>query len=74
MNKKIQILKYVLFDYFSALIAWAGLFMYRKFSIEHSSFDDVNAVFQDANLWRGIILLPIFWVKLLHIKKIFVTL
>ena len=62
MNKKIQILKYVLFDYFSALIAWAGLFMYRKFSIEHSSFDDVNAVFQDANLWRGIILLPIFWV------------
>ena len=62
MNKKIQILKYVLFDDFSALIAWAGLFMYRKFSIEHSSFDDVNAVFQDANLWRGIILLPIFWV------------
>lgn len=62
MNKKIQILKYVLCDYFSALIAWAGLFMYRKFSIEHSSFDDVNAVFQDANLWRGIILLPIFWV------------
>ena len=57
MNKNRQVVKYLLCDYFSAFIAWVGLFMYRKFSIEHSSFDDVNAVFQDANLWRGIILL-----------------
>ncbi len=62
MNKKKQIAKYLLCDYLSALVAWVGLFMYRKFSIEHSSFDDVNAVFQDANLWRGIILLPVLWV------------
>ncbi|MBR5783757.1 MAG: hypothetical protein IKY43_01155, partial [Bacteroidales bacterium] len=62
MNKKLQIFKYVLCDYLSALVAWTGLFLYRKFSIEHSSFDDVNAVFQDANLWRGIIILPILWV------------
>ena len=62
MNKNRQIVKYLLCDYFSALIAWVGLFMYRKIGIEHSSFDDVNAVFQDSNLWRGMILLPILWV------------
>ena len=61
MNKNRQIVKYLLCDYFSALIAWVGLFMYRKIGIEHSSFDDVNAVFQDSNLWRGMILLPILW-------------
>ncbi len=62
MNKRKQIAKYLLCDYLSALVAWAGLFMYRKFSIEHSSFDDVNAVFQDANLWRGMVVLPILWI------------
>ena len=62
MNKRKQIAKYLLCDYLSALEAWAGLFMYRKFSIEHSSFDDVNAVFQDANLWRGMVVLPVLWI------------
>ena len=62
MNKRKQIAKYLLCDYLSALVAWAGLFMYRKFSIEHSSFDDVNAVFQDANLWRGMVVLPVLWI------------
>lgn len=62
MNKKLQISKYILCDYFSSAVAWAGLFMYRKFSIEHSSFDDVNAVFGDANLWRGLIILPVLWI------------
>jgi FlaA1/EpsC-like NDP-sugar epimerase len=62
MNKNRQVVKYLLCDYFSAFIAWVGLFMYRKIGIEHSSFDDVNAVFQDSNLWRGMILLPILWV------------
>ena len=61
MNKKLQIFKYVVCDYLSAVVAWIGLFLYRKFSIEHNSFDDVNSVFRDANLWRGLIILPILW-------------
>lgn len=36
-------------------------FFYRKLSIEHNRFDDVNLVFQDRNFWWGIVLLPIAW-------------
>lgn len=42
-------------------MAWAVFFIYRKLSIEHNRFDDVNQVFQDSNFWWGIVLIPIAW-------------
>ncbi|MBQ3950599.1 MAG: hypothetical protein II661_09005 [Bacteroidales bacterium] len=56
-----QTAKYILWDAFAALVAWAVFFFYRKLSIEHNRFDDVNLVFQDRNFWWGIVLLPIAW-------------
>ena len=56
-----QTAKYILWDAFAALVAWAMFFFYRKLSIEHNRFDDVNLVFQDRNFWWGIVLLPIAW-------------
>lgn len=50
-----------MWDAFAALVAWAEFFFYRKLSIEHNRFDDVNLVFQDRNFWWGIVLLPIAW-------------
>ena len=50
-----------MWDAFAALVAWAVFFFYRKLSIEHNRFDDVNLVFQDRNFWWGIVLLPIAW-------------
>ena len=50
-----------MWDAFAALVAWAMFFFYRKLSIEHNRFDDVNLVFQDRNFWWGIVLLPIAW-------------
>lgn len=50
-----------MWDAFAALVAWAVFFVYRKLSIEHNRFDDVNLVFQDSNFWWGIVLLPIAW-------------
>ncbi|MBO7490719.1 MAG: sugar transferase [Bacteroidales bacterium] len=61
MNKKAQTIKYILWDVFAALMAWAVFFIYRKLSIEHNRFDDVNQVFQDSNFWWGIVLIPIAW-------------
>ena len=61
MNKRRQAAKYIVWDIFAALIAWCLFFLYRKFSIENNRFEDVNMVFEDANFWRGIILLPIAW-------------
>ena len=56
-----QTAKYILWDAFAALVAWAVFFFYRKLSIEHNRFDDVNRVFQDRNFWWGIVMLPIAW-------------
>lgn len=61
MNKRLQTIKYIVWDIFAALSAWALFFFYRKLSIENNSFEDVNLVFKDSNFWWGIALLPIAW-------------
>ncbi len=63
-----QTAKYILWDAFAALVAWAVFFVYRKLSMEHNRFDDVNLVFQDRNFWWGIVLLPIAWCCLYAIQ------
>lgn len=52
---------YIVSDALAAMMAWAGLFLFRKFSIENNPSLDVNLVFHDSNFWRGIILLPVAW-------------
>ena len=64
MNSRRQVTKYVVCDVLSALVAWASLFLFRKTSIENNTFHDVNQVFQDANFWWGIVIIPIAWVIL----------
>lgn len=61
MNSKLQTTKYLLWDAFSALLAWGLFFFYRKLSVENGRFDDICNVFHDSNFWWGIILLPIAW-------------
>lgn len=61
MNTKLQTTKYLLWDAFSALLAWGLFFFYRKLSVENGRFDDICNVFHDSNFWWGIILLPVAW-------------
>lgn len=61
MNKRKQILKYIFCDALSAIVAWALLFAYRKYSIENLAFNDVAQVFGDSNFWKGIVIIPIAW-------------
>ena len=63
-NKKTQVAKHVIVDFLSAMFAWAIFFVFRKLSINHTDFKDINAVFEDANLIKGIIFIPVFWVLL----------
>ncbi|MGP1514633.1 MAG: sugar transferase [Bacteroidales bacterium] len=64
MNKKLQTFKYIISDYLSATITWVIFFFFRKLTIEINQFNDVNAVFDDANLYKGIIFIPLFWLLL----------
>ena len=64
MSKKSLKLKFIVFDYLSAVVAWILFFFARKFYVEHEYFDDVNSVFTDVNFFRGIIFIPVFWLLL----------
>ncbi len=68
MNSKLQKIKYLIWDAFAAMLAWAVFFFFRKHSIDHDRFDDVSHVFQDSNFWWGIALLPIAWCCLYAIQ------
>ena len=68
MNKKLQTIKYVIFDVLSSMIAWSLFFVFRKTNIESGSFEDINAVFADSNFYYGLLILPLFWLMLYYVQ------
>lgn len=64
MNNRTQALKYIISDFAAAVVAWAILFLMRKYAMESTQFQDVNMVFSDRNFWTGIIVIPIAWICL----------
>jgi exopolysaccharide biosynthesis polyprenyl glycosylphosphotransferase len=62
-NKKIQTIKFILADYFSAALAWALFYIYRKLYVESASFTISSSDF-DKQFVYGIILLPLCWIAL----------
>lgn len=61
MSRKIYRLRYVFADLLSAAFAWLLFFIYRKAVIEGA---DIEVVFTDPNLYKGLTILPVFWVGL----------
>jgi len=64
MNRKLQVLKYVVADLISAVIAWSLFFLYRKYSIGSQIHENLGQIYVDANYYLGIIIIPIFWLSL----------
>ena len=64
MNKKIQVLKYLLADILSAAIAWSLFFIYRKYTADPAIFNHLEIIFSDSNYYFGIIIVPLFWLIL----------
>jgi exopolysaccharide biosynthesis polyprenyl glycosylphosphotransferase len=64
MNKKLQVLKYLIADYLSAFIAWSLFFYDRKFTVDHQVYQIKEQVLIDNNLYLGLILIPLFWLLL----------
>lgn len=63
-NKKLQTFKYVLCDWFCALIAWILFFFFRKYNEDPYFLDHYQLVFYDPNFIKGIVLVPVFWLML----------
>lgn len=62
MNKPRQIIKYVVADLLSAMLAWAGFYIYRKMGIESALYGTNIPFSPDKNFYLGITVLPIAWV------------
>jgi exopolysaccharide biosynthesis polyprenyl glycosylphosphotransferase len=63
MNKKLQVLKYIIFDVIAAAMAWTLFFVYRKAYLEPLKFGyEVPVEFNDPNFQYGMMLIPVFWV------------
>jgi len=64
MNRRLQVTKYVFFDWLSALIAWSLFYIYRKYSEDTTVFSHLETILDDTKLWLGVIIVPIFWLAL----------
>ena len=61
MNKKLQVVRYVLADIIAALLAWGLFFIFRKLSVSAYSTTITDQILLDNNLYLGLILVPLFW-------------
>lgn len=64
MNRRRQRLKYILADYFTALVAWILFFSYRKFYLDPASHGQKPGFDFDQNFYLGVLTIPLFWLTL----------
>ena len=57
-------LKYVIADFFSAVIGWMFFFIFRKVYNEAFSITDFNLLIADCRFFVGIIFIPFCWIML----------
>lgn len=58
----------MIFDYFTAAIAWGLFHIFRKYYVEYRFDFDILQVFSDRNFWLGILFIPLFWLLLYYIQ------
>jgi len=64
MNKRLQVIKYIVADLLTAFIAWTLFFIYRKWAVDHQIFSHLEDIFLDRKLYYGITIIPVFWLIL----------
>ncbi|MCK9219309.1 MAG: sugar transferase [Bacteroidales bacterium] len=64
MNKRLQVLKYIVADLLAAFVAWALFFIYRKYTVDPNIFSNFQEIFFDKNLYIGLAVIPVYWLLL----------
>ncbi len=64
MNKRLQTIKYIVCDIIAAVIAWIGLFIFRKIAIENFLLSETCIFLNDPNFYLGLVVVPFFWIIL----------
>ena len=60
-HKRNGLITYIITDMVAAMVAWAGLFIFRKVYIEHFPAFPVGAYLHDAKFYIGILGVSTFW-------------
>lgn len=68
MNKKVQVAKYLIFDFLAAAISWAIFFVYRKAYIEPQKFGIDIPIEFSSRFYLGLFLIPLFWITFYYIS------
>lgn len=71
MNRKLQTLKYIAADWISAFLAWTIFFIYRKYIFDNNVFSHPQDIYNDQNLYLGLIVIPVFWLLLYIILGVY---
>ena len=56
MNKRLQVLKYVILDLLAAALAWSLFFFFRKYSFDVYTFRELELIFSDRNFFGTMLL------------------
>ncbi|PKP50922.1 MAG: sugar transferase [Bacteroidetes bacterium HGW-Bacteroidetes-1] len=64
MNRHLQVAKYIILDWITALLAWSLFYFFRKQSEDPTFHQHFQVVFDDPNFWFGITLIPVGWLLL----------
>jgi exopolysaccharide biosynthesis polyprenyl glycosylphosphotransferase len=64
MNRRLQVTKYAILDWFSALLAWTLFYFFRKLNENPHIFSHLNEIFDDRKFWYGVLFVPLFWLVL----------
>ncbi len=64
MNKRLQVIKYLVSDLISAGVAWVLFFIFRKKYIEPEKYGEFVGMEFDSNFYLGLAFIPLFWVAL----------
>lgn len=67
-NPGLQVLKYVIADYLSAMLSWVLFYAFRKKIIVAPLYNSVGQDLYDQTLIWGIIIIPLFWLLLYYVS------
>lgn len=61
MNRKLQVIKYLIADLFTATSAWCLFYIFRKVYLESQKFGHTVHLEFNQNFFIGLALIPLFW-------------
>ena len=64
MNNRKQAIKYIFFDFISAMLAWGLFYRFRKVYLEPSKFGYEVPVDYNENFFYALIIIPTCWILL----------